>query len=65
MPPSPGCEAVTVQVPTLTKLAVVLETVQTLGVVELKLTGNPELAVAVSERGVPTVWDDMAGKVMV
>jgi hypothetical protein len=49
----------------LTKLAVVPETVQTLGAVELKLTGNPELAAAVSERGVPTVWAGMAGNVMV
>jgi hypothetical protein len=45
-----------VQVPALTKLAVLLLTVQTLVVFEVKLTVKPELAVAESVSGVPTVW---------
>ena len=45
--------------------AVVPETVQTLAVVELKLTGKLELAVAESVSGVPTVWVAIAPKVMV
>ena len=50
-----------VQVPAVTKLAVktvAVEplTVQTLAACEAKLTGKPELAVAESVSGVPTVW---------
>jgi hypothetical protein len=47
-----------VQVPAATKIAAVgevVETVQTLWVVEAKLTARPELAVAESVSGVPTV----------
>ena len=45
--------------------AVVPETVQTGGVVEAKLTANPELAEAESVRLVPAVWPAMVGKLMV
>jgi len=54
-----------VHVPVAKKLAVVPETVQTLVVVEAKLTAKPELAVAESARGVPMVWVLGAAKVMV
>jgi hypothetical protein len=43
------------QVPEVSMVAVVPETVQTLAVVEPKLTARPELAVAESVSGVPTV----------
>ncbi len=45
-----------VQVPAAPNAAVVPETVQTLGVVEAKETARPELAVAESASGAPTVW---------
>ena len=54
----PVCVAWIVQVPAATKIAAVgevVETVQTLWVVEAKLTARPELAVAESVSGVPTV----------
>jgi len=54
-----------VHVPVAMKFAVVPETVQTLVVVEAKLTAKPELAVAESVSGVPTVWGLGAAKVMV
>jgi len=54
-----------VQVPAARNVAVVLETVQMLVVVEAKLTAKPELAVAESARGVPTVWGPGLEKVMV
>jgi hypothetical protein len=54
-----------VQVPAVRRVAVVLETVQTLGVVEVKVTARPEVAVALSVSGVPTIWTGMAPKVMV
>ncbi len=41
------------------------ETVQTAGVLEAKLTGCMELAVAVKLSGVPTCWAVMVPKVMV
>jgi len=44
-----------VQVPEVSIVAVVPETVQTLDVVEAKLTGKLELAEAESVSGVPTV----------
>jgi hypothetical protein len=44
-----------VQVPEVTIVAAVPETVQTEGVVEAKLTAKPELAVAESVNGVATV----------
>jgi len=43
-----------VQVPAVRNVAVVLEIVQTLVVVEVKVTVKPEVAVAVSISGVPT-----------
>ena len=46
------------------KVAVVSVTVQTLVVCEVKLTGNPELAVATSVSGVPTVCDPGLAKVI-
>ena len=47
------------------KVAVVPLTVQTLVVCEVKLTGNPELAVATSVSGVPTVCAPGLAKVIV
>lgn len=53
----PAWLAVTVQEPAATKLNVVLLTVQTLGVLEAKVTARPELADALSAAGaVPMVW---------
>ncbi len=49
--PSPGWLAWIVQVPAEISVAVEPETVQTEGVVEVKLTGRPELAVAVNAIG--------------
>jgi hypothetical protein len=48
----PLWEAVIEQVPVATMVTVVPATVQTAGVVDKKLTGRPELAVAVSVNGV-------------
>jgi hypothetical protein len=46
-------------------VAVVPETVQTLVVVETKLTVRPEVAVAESVSGVPTVWAAIGPKLIV
>ena len=54
-----------VQVPEAMNVAVVPETVQMLVVVDAKPTARPELAVAESVSGVPTVCVGIAGKVMV
>jgi hypothetical protein len=54
-----------VQVPVVSMVAVVPETVQTLAVVEAKLTAKLELAVAESVSGVPTFCAGIAPKVMV
>jgi len=66
---SPGCEAMIVQVPAATKVAVHVEaadaTVQTEVVVDAKLTANPEVAVAASVIGVPATWVPGLLKVMV
>ena len=51
----PACVAWMVQEPAATNVAVVPLTVQTLAVVDAKDTIKPELAVADSARGVPTV----------
>ncbi len=51
----PACEAVMVQVPEATKVAVVPDTVQTPAVEEAKVTARFELAVALRVSGVPTV----------
>jgi hypothetical protein len=48
---SPGWLALIVQVPTVTKVAVVPETVQTLVVADVKTTARPEEAVALSASG--------------
>ena len=53
--PLPACEACIVQVPAATNVALVPLTVQMPVVCEAKLTANPELAVAASVNGVPTV----------
>ena len=54
-----------VQVPAAINVAVVPETVQTLVVAEVKVTVRPELAVAESVSGVPTVCGPGLAKVMV
>src|SRR5271165_567282 len=54
-----------VQVPALTRVAVVPETVQIVGVADVKLTVRPELAEALSVSGLPWTWDGMALNVMV
>ena len=46
----PGCTACMLQVPAVARVAAEPPTIQTAGVVEIKLTGNPELAVAASVR---------------
>jgi len=51
----PAWFASMMQVPTVRKVAVAFETVQMLVVVEVNVTARPELAVAESVRGVPTV----------
>jgi len=61
----PVCEAWIEQVPAERNEADVPETVHTPGVVDAKPTASPELAVAESVRGVPTVCAGMAPKVMV
>jgi len=61
----PACDAVMEQVPAVRKVAVVPLTVQTLVVVEAKLTVRPELAVAESVNGVPTVCAPGLAKVIV
>ena len=54
------------QVPAATKASVLPLTVQVLGVVEAKLTGRPELALATKGGGaVPRVWLPGELKVMV
>jgi len=53
----PAWLASTTHVPTATSVSAVPLTVQTLGVVDVKVTGRPELAVATSTGGaVPRVW---------
>ena len=61
----PAWFASMVQAPEAMNVAVVPETVHMLVVVEVKLTARPELAVAESVSGVPTVCDAIVGKVMV
>ena len=57
--------AIIVQVPGSMKVAAASLTVQMSGVSEAKLTGSPELAVAVSVSVAPTVWPGMASNVIV
>src|ERR1017187_7638173 len=54
-----------VQVPVLTSVAVVPETVQTVVVSDAKLTGRPELADALRASFVPCTWLGIGLKVMV
>lgn len=54
-----------VQVPEAINVAVVPETVQMPVVVEVKVTARPEVDVAESASGVPTVWAEIARKVIV
>jgi precorrin-4 methylase len=61
----PGCVAWRVQVPSDRNVVALLETVQTLGVVEAKLTSKPELAVADSAIGIPTVCPPGLAKLIV
>jgi hypothetical protein len=61
----PAWLASMVQIPEAINVAVVPETVQMLVVVEVKATGRPELAVAESASGEPTVCAGIVGKVMV
>jgi hypothetical protein len=56
---------VIVQVPAVSIVAVFPETEQTVGVDVVKLTANPEEAVAASVSFVPTVCAGMVAKVMV
>src|SRR5438445_4147884 len=63
---SPACVARMVQVPTATSVTVEPDTVQTEVVCELKLTGKPELAVALTVNGaLPNNRFASAPKVMV
>ena len=62
----PAWLAATVQVPAATIVTVLPETVHTPVVVELKLTGRPELAVAPTVNGAsPKVWFARVPKLMV
>jgi hypothetical protein len=62
----PACDALIVQVPTSTRVTVLPETVQTGVVVDAKLTGSPELAVALIPNGAaPYVLAGSVPKVMV
>src|SRR5580658_8397894 len=64
--PLPGWLAVTVQMPTATNVMVVPLTVHAAGDCEVRVTGNPELALTGGANGgVPSVWLDIAGKVIV
>ena len=54
-----------VQLPCATNVAVLPDSVQTAGVVEVKLTAKPEVADALSVRVFPTVCVGIALKVMV
>ena len=54
-----------VQVPAAFRVAIEPDTVQTTGVLETKLTGRPELAVAVKASDVPAVWVAIAPKAIV
>jgi hypothetical protein len=62
----PACEALIVQVPTATSVTVAPDTVQTVVVVEVKLTARPEDAVALTVNGaVPKGSVESVPKVMV
>ena len=61
----PACDAEMEQVPAAEKEAVKLLTVHTFNEVDTKDTGKPELEVAESVSGVPTVWAPGLAKEMV
>lgn len=61
----PACEAVMLHVPPVTSVAVLPETVQTVGVVEANETASPELAVAESVTVPPAVWVGIVANVIV
>jgi hypothetical protein len=61
----PAWDAVIEHVPVATNVAVVPFTVQTVVVVDAKLTASPEVAVAVSGSVVPIVCVPIVGKVIV
>ena len=62
----PGCEALIEQVPALTSVTSAPALVQTAVVVDTKLTGSDELALAVIGKGeIPRIWLDIASKVIV
>ena len=60
----PACDATIVHVPAATNVAVLAFTVQTLVVLDEKLTANPELALALKVNGVPTFCAAIELKVM-
>jgi hypothetical protein len=61
----PDCEAMRVQVPADSSVAVAPVTVHTDGVEDVYVTGKPELAVPVKVSDDPAAWLEMALKVMV
>jgi hypothetical protein len=61
----PDCDAVMLQAPLVKKVAVLLETVQANGVLEVDTTARLELAVASNVSCVPRDWGGMVLKVMV
>lgn len=62
----PSWPALSVQLPTLSSVKVLPLTVQTAGVLELKVTGKPDVELATSAAGVlPRVWLPGEMKVMV
>lgn len=61
----PNCEATMLQVPAASNVADVPLTVHTVGVVELYVIGNPEVALAVNVIDAPTAWLAIGLKMMV
>ena len=61
----PGCDAVTLQVPTASAVSVTSLTAQMPGVVEAYPTGRPELAMPPKTRLEPTRVEEGRAKVMV
>src|ERR1019366_10061803 len=60
----PACETWMVQVPAATSFAVASETVHTAGVEEAKMTGRPEVALALSFMDPPTTCAAIVSNVM-
>src|ERR1022692_4720938 len=61
----PACEAWTMQVPAIISVTVVPETEHTAGVEEAKLTGRPEVALALSVTDPPATCAAIVSNVMV